>query len=147
MHSSSRHGLRQVMPFGQPLPTVLDCVPYKMPDVSDFWFSHHFMDSDKGRRRSPTADSREALATLCQTYWPPVYAFIRRKGMIRKQSQDLTQGFFTLLLEKNYLLDADERGRFRSFLLTAVKHFIANEWDREHAQKRGGGGGRYPSIW
>jgi DNA-directed RNA polymerase specialized sigma24 family protein len=85
------------------------------------------------------ADSREALATLCQKYWQPVYAFIRRRGYDREQGQDLTQGFFALLIEKNYLLDSDQdRGLFRAFLLTAVKHFLANEWDRTHALKRGG---------
>jgi RNA polymerase sigma-70 factor (ECF subfamily) len=88
---------------------------------------------------NPTADSRQALATLCQTYWPPVYAFVRRNGYDREQAQDLTQGFFAQLLEKKFLVDADQqRGKFRSFLLTAVKHFVANEWDREHALKRGG---------
>jgi RNA polymerase sigma-70 factor (ECF subfamily) len=89
---------------------------------------------------NPTADSRQALAALCQTYWPPVYAFIRRNGYDQDQAQDLSQGFFALLLEKNYLGDADRRrGKFRSFLLKAVKHFLANEWDRSHALKRGGG--------
>jgi RNA polymerase sigma-70 factor (ECF subfamily) len=69
-----------------------------------------------------------------------VYAFIRRYGYDQEQTQDLTQGFFTQLLEKRFLVDADQqRGKFRSFLLTAVKHFLANEWDREHALKRGGG--------
>lgn len=88
----------------------------------------------------PTPDSRSALARLCQAYWHPVYAFIRRNGYDRDQSQDLSQEFFRLLLEKNYLLDANrERGRFRSFLLTSVKHFLANEWDRANALKRGGG--------
>ena len=88
----------------------------------------------------PTADSRLALATLCQAYWHPVYAFIRRKGYDPDQSKDLSQEFFKLLLEKNYLLDANrDRGRFRSFLLTAVKHFLANDWDRANAVKRGGG--------
>lgn len=89
---------------------------------------------------NPTVDSRQALSTLCQTYWPPVYAFIRRNGYDSDQSQDLTQGFFALMLEKNYLVRADQkRGRFRSFLLTAVKNFLANEWDRANALKRGGG--------
>jgi RNA polymerase sigma-70 factor (ECF subfamily) len=89
---------------------------------------------------NPTIDSRHALAALCQIYWNAVYAFIRRSGHTRDQSQDLTQGFFALLIEKHYLRDADQqRGRFRSFLLTAVKHFLANEWDRAHAVKRGGG--------
>jgi len=87
-----------------------------------------------------SGDSREALAALCQKYWHPVYAFVRSRGYDREQSQDLTQGFFALLIEKNYLLDADrKRGRFRSFLLAAVKHFLANEWDRTNALKRGGG--------
>jgi RNA polymerase sigma-70 factor (ECF subfamily) len=86
-----------------------------------------------------TAGSEEALARLCQGYWQPVYAFIRRNGYDRDQAQDLTQSFFARLLEKNYLSAADRsRGRFRSFLLTAVKHFLANEWDRAHALKRGG---------
>jgi RNA polymerase sigma-70 factor (ECF subfamily) len=84
--------------------------------------------------------SRDALARLCQIYWRPVYAFVRRRGYDSDQAEDLTQGFFAQLLEKNYLLDADrERGRFRSFLLTSVKHFLANEWDRSQALKRGGG--------
>lgn len=88
----------------------------------------------------PTADSRQALTTLCQTYWNPVYTFIRRHGHDADQTQDLTQEFFARLIEKNYLDDADRRrGRFRSFLLTCVKHFLANEWDRERALKRGGG--------
>src|SRR5215471_13301234 len=88
----------------------------------------------------PTAESRAALAALCQKYWHPVYAFIRSRGYDREQSQDLTQGFLALLIEKNYLLDADpQRGRFRFFLLAAVKHFLANERDRANALKRGGG--------
>jgi RNA polymerase sigma factor (sigma-70 family) len=82
----------------------------------------------------------EALARLCETYWHPVYAFIRRNGHDPDKAQDLTQEFFARLIEKNYLEDADRnRGRFRSFLLTSVKHFLANEWDREQALKRGGG--------
>src|SRR5215467_12451846 len=88
----------------------------------------------------PTADSRQALAALCQKYWHPVYTFVRSRGYNREESQDLTQAFFALLIEKNYLLDADpQRGRFRFFLLAAVKHFLANERDRANALKRGGG--------
>ena len=88
----------------------------------------------------PTTQAREALSTLCQTYWYPVYAFIRRNGHDPDRAQDLTQGFFARLIEKNYLEDADRRrGRFRSFLLASVKHFLANERDKEHALKRGGG--------
>jgi RNA polymerase sigma-70 factor (ECF subfamily) len=89
---------------------------------------------------APTTDARQALATLCQTYWNPVYAFIRRNGHDPDKAQDLTQEFFARLIEKNYLEEADrQRGRFRSFLLTSVTHFLANAWDRERAQKRGGG--------
>ncbi len=82
---------------------------------------------------------RSALATLCETYWAPVYSFIRRSGRPSDEAADLTQAFFATLLEKNYVRDAKrERGRFRSFLLTAVRHFLANQYDHEHAQKRGG---------
>jgi DNA-directed RNA polymerase specialized sigma24 family protein len=89
---------------------------------------------------SLNSDSGKALQTLCRIYWNPVYAFIRRSGHDPEKSMDLTQSFFALLLEKNYVKAADQqRGRFRSFLLTAVKHFLANEWDRDHALKRGGG--------
>jgi RNA polymerase sigma factor (sigma-70 family) len=88
----------------------------------------------------PTTDARQALASLCQTYWNPVYSFIRRNGHDPDQAQDLAQEFFARLIEKNYLGDVDRRrGRFRSFLLTSVKHFLANEWDRNRALKRGGG--------
>jgi DNA-directed RNA polymerase specialized sigma24 family protein len=88
----------------------------------------------------PNADSREALAVLCQKYWHPVYAFVRGRGYDPEQARDLTQEFFARLIEKNYLLDADrKRGRFRFFLLAAVKHFLANEWDRANRLKRGGG--------
>jgi DNA-directed RNA polymerase specialized sigma24 family protein len=89
---------------------------------------------------NPTADSRASLVTLCKVYWQPIYVFIRRNGYDRNEAEDLTQAFFVVMLEKNYLRDADrERGRFRTFILTAVKHFLANEWDKAHAFKRGGG--------
>ncbi len=85
------------------------------------------------------ADRQRALATLCERYWHPLYAYLRRRGHSGDRAQDLTQEFFCRLLEKNYLQDAQrERGRFRNFLLAAFKHFLANEWDRAHAQKRGG---------
>ncbi|MEE8583344.1 MAG: sigma-70 family RNA polymerase sigma factor [Acidobacteriota bacterium] len=85
-------------------------------------------------------DSRQALETLCGTYWTPVYSFVRRRGHSADEAQDLTQGFFTRLLEKQSLAAANrERGKFRSFLLSSVKNYLANEWDRSQAQKRGGG--------
>lgn len=90
-------------------------------------------------RGQPTAGAREALASLCATYWYPLYAYVRRQGHAVEDAQDLTQGFFTALIEKRYLADFDqERGRFRSFLLGAFKHFLANEHDRRTAHKRGG---------
>jgi len=84
-------------------------------------------------------DAQAALATLCATYWYPLYAYVRRLGYKAEDAQDLTQGFFAVLLEKQYVKAADrERGRFRSFLLTAFKRFMSKEYDRAHAQKRGG---------
>jgi RNA polymerase sigma-70 factor (ECF subfamily) len=87
-----------------------------------------------------TSQANEALATLCTSYWYPLYAFIRRQGHDPDRSADLTQGFFARLLEKEFLRSVDpSRGRFRAFLLAACKNFLANEHDRETAQKRGGG--------
>ena len=83
---------------------------------------------------------REPLARLCQAYWFPLYAYVRRRGHTPEDSQDLTQAFFARLLEKNWVAGADRsKGRFRTFLLAAMKHFLADEWDRAGAQKRGGG--------
>ena len=84
--------------------------------------------------------SEEALAALCDSYWFPLYAFIRRQGFSADEAQDLTQGFFSLFLEKDYLKSVmREKGRFRSFLLAACKHYIANQRDHARAMKRGGG--------
>lgn len=80
-----------------------------------------------------------ALEALCQTYWRPLYAYVRRHGHSPEDAQDLTQAFFARLLEKRWLdVVAPERGRFRAFLLVALKRFLANEWDKAGAQKRGG---------
>lgn len=85
-------------------------------------------------------ESSRALEKLCRAYWPPLYAYVRRRVDSLHSAQDLTQAFFERVLEKDYLADATpERGRFRSFLITAFKHFLANEWDRQKALKRGGG--------
>jgi RNA polymerase sigma-70 factor (ECF subfamily) len=84
--------------------------------------------------------AREALAELCRLYWYPLYAYVRRRGHDHDAAQDLTQGFFARLLERQDWAAVDpERGRFRSFLLAACQHFLANEHDREHSRKRGGG--------
>jgi RNA polymerase sigma-70 factor (ECF subfamily) len=86
------------------------------------------------------ATARRALEHLCSAYWYPLYAFVRRQGHSPHDAQDLTQEFFARLLARNFLGDADpEKGRFRSFLLGAMKHFLSDEWDRARAQKRGVG--------
>ena len=91
-----------------------------------------------GARESPA--SHEALETLCQTYWYPLYAYIRRRVGSENEAQDLTQAFFAKLLENNYVAAADpQRGKFRAFLLTSLKHFLVNEWKKQRTQKRGGG--------
>lgn len=84
--------------------------------------------------------SREALAKLCATYWYPLYAFVRRQGFGPEDAEDLTQGFFAHLLEREALATVDRaKGKFRSFLLASLRHFLADERDRAQAQKRGGG--------
>ena len=88
--------------------------------------------------RSST-EAGNALSHLCSVYWYPVYSFVRRRGHNPQDAQDLAQEFFARLLERNWLARADRnRGRFRTFLLASLSHFLANEWDRAHAQKRGG---------
>ncbi len=90
--------------------------------------------------RGASPQSQSALAELCGRYWYPVYAFLRRRGNSPEDASDLTQGFFANLLEKEYLDDADrQKGRFRTFLLTAVTRFASKEYERMQAQKRGGG--------
>lgn len=89
--------------------------------------------------QAQTIVSQEALATLCEAYWYPLYGYVRRWGHDPDQAQDLTQEFFVRIMEKQYLKDADPtRGRFRSFLLASLKHFLSNERDRVMAVKRGG---------
>lgn len=91
-----------------------------------------------GKLESP--QSSQALATLCQVYWYPLYAYARRRLGRSEETRDLTQGFFAELLEKEYLQAADpQRGKFRAFLLTAFKHYLSKERDRAGARKRGGG--------
>ncbi|MBI5363648.1 MAG: sigma-70 family RNA polymerase sigma factor [Planctomycetes bacterium] len=88
----------------------------------------------------PSPDQRAALETLCSTYWYPLYAYVRRKGHDADTARDLVQDFFSRLLERNDFARADpEKGRFRAYLLTALKHFLINERERERAEKRGGG--------
>jgi len=89
--------------------------------------------------------SREALAELCRKYWYPLYFYVRKQGYRPEDAQDLTQEFFTRFLEKNYLALADpHRGRFRSFLLSCLKHFLINEWNRTSVARRDSGYGIVP---
>lgn len=91
-------------------------------------------------KRDDSKAGEEALEELCRTYWYPIYGYIRSRGHSAEDAQDLAQGFFERFLGKNYLESVNtERGRFRSFLLASVNHFLSNEWDRARAQKRGGG--------
>jgi RNA polymerase sigma-70 factor (ECF subfamily) len=91
-----------------------------------------------GQNDSPQASA--AMSRLCRTYWYPLYAYVRRKGHDAEEAQDLTQQFFARLLAKNYVSLADRsKGKFRSYLLGSLEHFLAHEWTRAHAQKRGGG--------
>ena len=90
--------------------------------------------------RSGGTDAARALAELCQMYWAPLYAYLRRTGASPGDAEDLVQGFFAQLLARDDLKRVEpERGRFRSFLLASLKHYAANERDRQRAQKRGGG--------
>ena len=99
-----------------------------------------------GQRHTPSADA--ALAELCRTYWFPLYAYVRRRGHNKQDAEDLVQAFFARLLEKNFLAGVDnEKGKFRAFLLASLKHFLANEWDKSQAQKRGGGAAHLSLDW
>ncbi len=103
-----------------------------------FTTTHWSVVLNAGQAASPKAAM--ALEQLCRTYWYPLYAFVRRKGHGPHDAQDLTQAFFARVLEKNYIAQADrERGRFRTFLLAALTHFLADEWDKTRRYKRGGG--------
>src|SRR5580692_8205058 len=90
--------------------------------------------------QQPSSESAAALESLCRCYWQPIYVFARRKGCTEEDAKDLTQHFFYNLLERNDFSGLDPRkGKFRTSLLTAFTHFMANEYDRANARKRGGG--------
>src|SRR5207244_10936582 len=92
-------------------------------------------------RQSESAESAQAaLSTFCEAYWPPLYAFLRHRGLSSADAQDLVQGFFAHLLEQNTLTRADQqKGRLRTFRLGSLQNFLYNEYDRARALKRGGG--------
>jgi DNA-directed RNA polymerase specialized sigma24 family protein len=95
--------------------------------------------------RDDSTAARQALEELCRTYWPPLHAYVRCRGYSPDAAADLTQGFFTRLIASRDLAQVDPaKGRFRSFLLASLRHFLANDWDRTQAQKRGGGAVHVP---
>lgn len=109
----------------------------KPPPQTAFVTTHWSVVVAAGRSDTPRA--RAALEQLCRHYWQPLYAYVRRVGHPPEESQDLTQEFFARLLERNTIARADPaRGRFRSFLLASLKNFLAHEWEKARAQKRGG---------
>lgn len=117
---------------------ISDFNPNTLPAAPQFTTTHWSVVLAARDDTSPVAD--KALAQLCQGYWYPLYAFIRRRGHNAHDAQDLTQEFFYRLLDKRYLSAVDHRkGRFRTFLLAALEHFLANEWRRSQTQRRGGG--------
>src|ERR1043166_1148159 len=90
--------------------------------------------------KSDASQANEALEKLCRTYWYPIYAYLRRRGRGEQDAQDLAQGFFAQLLERRSIQGVErEKGKFRSFLLASLNYYVADERDRAHAQKRGGG--------
>jgi RNA polymerase sigma-70 factor (ECF subfamily) len=99
----------------------------------------HWSQVIRARDGSDT-EARRALASLCETYWYPLYAYVRHKGSDPEEAADLTQAFFTDLLSRDFLGNVDpSKGRFRSFLIGSLNHFLAHEWHRARAEKRGGG--------
>ncbi len=104
-----------------------------------FASTHWTMVSLAAGSQSPE-DAQAALAAFCEAYWPPIYTFLRRRGYTPNDAQDLTQGFFANLLQRNFLSRADrDKGRLRTFLLGSLQHYLANEHDRTRTIKRGGG--------
>jgi RNA polymerase sigma-70 factor (ECF subfamily) len=108
--------------------------------VKERWFATTHWSVVLAAKEADSAQASKALEKLCHTYWPPLYAFIRREGYNEADAQDLTQGFFAHLLEKDFLTHLKHvGGRFRSFLLTFLKHFLSDQRNKAGAQKRGGG--------
>jgi RNA polymerase sigma-70 factor (ECF subfamily) len=119
-------------------PSSGDALPPKASSGDIFATTHWTVVLAAGRRTTPQSD--HALEELCQVYWYPLYAYVRRHGHSKEDAEDLTQGFFARFLKRNYLEGlTSEKGRFRAFLLAALKHFLSNERDRAMCQKRGGG--------
>jgi RNA polymerase sigma factor (sigma-70 family) len=110
------------------------------PSTQGRWFRTTHWTAVLSARDGQSPEAQAALDGLCRTYWPPLYSYIRQRGHSPHEAKDLTQEFFARFLEKEYLQHLkDRRGKFRSFLLTLVKHFLSDQFDRSRAQKRGGG--------
>ena len=106
------------------------------------WFTTTHWSVVLSARDQDSPQAAAALEKLCRTYWYPLYAYVRRQGEREESAKDLTQEFFALLLQKNRLQHVQRaKGRFRSFLLASLKHFLTDEWDKARALKRGGGQG------
>src|SRR6185436_13253044 len=104
------------------------------------WFASTHWSVVLAAKNGDAPRANEALEQLCRTYWPPLYAFIRREGHDEADAKDLTQEFFLKLIERDYLQHLKhQRGRFRSFMLTLLKNFLLEQRGRAAAQKRGGG--------
>jgi DNA-directed RNA polymerase specialized sigma24 family protein len=115
-----------------------DSAGQPLPAAPDFATTHWSVVLAAGHSSVP--GSQQALENLCRAYWYPLYAYVRRRGHSPEEAQDLTQDFFARFLEKKYFKLADPgRGRFRTFLLTALTHFLTNEWKKGHCRKRGSG--------
>jgi RNA polymerase sigma-70 factor (ECF subfamily) len=111
---------------------------FPVQPVGIFATTHWSVVVRAGDSASPEAAS--AMERLCRTYWYPLYVFVRRKGNSHDDANDLTQAFFARFLEKRYLRSVDSNlGKFRTFLLTSMAHFLVNEWEKSQTQKRGGG--------
>ena len=106
--------------------------------LAEFATTHWSLVLAAGETQAP--ESAQALEALCRAYWFPLYAYVRRQGYAPEESQDLTQDFFARFLEKQYVKNADsESGKFRTFLLTSLKHFLVSEWRKGERAVRGGG--------
>ena len=120
--------------MGQPGETLLS-----KPVRAD-WFASTHWSVVVAAQEGDCPSAREALESLCRTYWYPLYVFVRRNGYSPEDAQDLTQSFFARVLEKDYFAKVDRsQGKFRAFLLVSLKHFISDQRDRQRAAKRGGG--------
>jgi RNA polymerase sigma factor (sigma-70 family) len=112
----------------------------KAPAHADVFATTHWSVVQLAARANDTTRARRALSELCGAYWYPLYAFIRRQGVSSHDAQDLTQEFFARFLAGDYLANlSPDKGKFRAYLLACVKHFLANEWDKARAAKRGAG--------